>query len=417
MTDQWNCPTCGAAVSPGAHFCAACGNAMPAQAAPLQCARCGAQLRPGMAFCAACGASTVQNAQPAPAQAGTAVCASCGSALAPAAKFCRICGAPQGGQSPGWQQWRPAPAAPAKKQSGAIWIVAGALVVAVVAVAAFLLLSGDDDGGAPAGSGAKAPSRTVTTTSGQVLTATEVELGDMISGLADKTFKVTYEVKGKDAVSGTTVNAQLTIVSAPPRLAVHFDAGSKGLDLSKMAGDGEDGGFTSEGGVMQTLSLIIDEDGSSIICSKMVGEDGQCERSVADPEDEPASVDTALNDVVSSGSEDEAMETVEVKGQKIAGREARCFELRRKEDTGEGKSDVKALFCVDKQEGIPLLFEGKGTSEGAINAGEVLGEDSVDTGGLPEKTAIEGTIKAKSVAFKASDSDFKPPYAVGVRVQ
>ncbi len=127
---------------------------------------------------------------------------------------------------------------------------------------------------------------------------------------------------------------------------------------------------------------------------------------------EPASVDTAVSDVVSSGSEDEAMEIVEVKGQKIAGRDARCFELRRKEDTGEGKSDVQALFCVDKQEGIPLLFEGKGTSEGAINTGEVLGEDSVDTGSLPEKTAIDGAIKAKSVAFKASDADFKPPYKI-----
>ncbi len=294
-----------------------------------------------------------------------------------------------------------------------MWIVAGALVVAVVAIAAFLLLRGDDDEGVPAGSGAKTPSRTVTTTSGRVLTATEVELGDMISGLADKTFKVTYEIKGKDAVSDTSLNAQLTLVSAPPRVAITFDAGSKGLDLTEMFG-GEDSGFTiSEGeGVLQVIALIFDGEKTAYMCVKMVGEEGECQRSEPDPEDEPFDMGTTLTEVVNTGSDDDATELVEIKGQKIAGRDARCFELKRKEETEENTSDIKVTFCVDKKEGLPLLLEGKGTGEGTLDTGELLGEDSVDSEGLPEKLEIEGSIKAKSVAFKASDADFKPPYKI-----
>ncbi|NUQ56542.1 MAG: zinc ribbon domain-containing protein, partial [Dehalococcoidia bacterium] len=57
MTDQLNCPNCGAALAQGARFCGSCGNAMPAQPMAAACASCGAPLRPGAGFCAACGAS------------------------------------------------------------------------------------------------------------------------------------------------------------------------------------------------------------------------------------------------------------------------------------------------------------------------------------------------------------------------
>ncbi|MCE7929325.1 MAG: zinc ribbon domain-containing protein [Chloroflexi bacterium CFX7] len=415
MTDQLNCPNCGAALAQGARFCGSCGNAMPAQPMAAACASCGAPLRPGAGFCAACGASVEAAAAQAVVTPPATTCARCGSELAPAAKFCRACGSPRGEAGPGWQQWAPPAAAPARKQNAAIWIAGGALVVAAVAVIAFLLLRGDGDEGAPADSGSKAPARTVTTESGKVLSSAEVELGDMMVGLAGKTFKVTYEVKGGDAVSGTEIDALLTLVSAPPRMAMTFNAGKKGLDLTEMFG-GEESGFevTEGSGVIESLTFIYDGEKTAFLCVKMVDEEGQCQESDAQPEEgeEPFSLENTLTEAVDTGSEDEATELVEVKGQKIAGRDARCFELKRKEETEENKSDIKVTFCVDKQEGLPLLLQGKGTGEGSIDTGELLGEDSVDTEGLPSELEIEGSIKAKSVAFKVSDSDFKPPYKI-----
>ncbi|MBE7520224.1 MAG: zinc ribbon domain-containing protein [Thermoflexaceae bacterium] len=419
MSDQLNCPNCGATLAPGARFCGACGQGVPEQVVP-QCARCGNLLRPGAGFCPACGASVESAAHPsAPPVSGpaAAACASCGAELAPAAKFCRVCGAPRGGEAPGWQGWTPAAQAPARKQNAAIWVAGGVLLVAALAALAFFFLKGggDDDDGTPADSGSKAPARTVTTESGKVLSAAEVELGDMMIGLAEKTFKVTYEIKGGDEVSGTALDAKLTLVSAPPRMALTFDAGPKGLDLAGLFGGEESGLEVTEGsGVLEAFTFIYDGEKTSFLCVKMVDEEGQCQQSEAEPEEgeEQFNLENTLSDVVNTGSEDEAAELVEIKGQKIAGRDARCFEMKRKEETEENKSDIEVTFCVDKQEGLPLLLEGKGTGEGTIDTGELLGEDSVDTEGLPGEIAIEGSIKAKSVAFKVSDSDFKPPYKI-----
>jgi ribosomal protein L40E len=55
------CRSCGAALSPGARFCAACGTPVDAS-----CAACGAVLPPGARFCATCGHAVAErSAQPA----------------------------------------------------------------------------------------------------------------------------------------------------------------------------------------------------------------------------------------------------------------------------------------------------------------------------------------------------------------
>ena len=47
------CASCGRAATPGAKFCAGCGNALQQS---VFCTACGAQLNAGAAFCTACGA-------------------------------------------------------------------------------------------------------------------------------------------------------------------------------------------------------------------------------------------------------------------------------------------------------------------------------------------------------------------------
>jgi membrane protease subunit (stomatin/prohibitin family) len=72
------CPKCQAAVPPGAKFCGACGNAMPAAAA---CPKCQAAVPAGAKFCGNCGAAMA-----------AATCPKCQTPLAPGAKFCGNCG-------------------------------------------------------------------------------------------------------------------------------------------------------------------------------------------------------------------------------------------------------------------------------------------------------------------------------------
>lgn len=50
------CASCGAGLSAGDRFCAACGTAVPER--PRHCTQCGAELSAGARFCAACGAAT-----------------------------------------------------------------------------------------------------------------------------------------------------------------------------------------------------------------------------------------------------------------------------------------------------------------------------------------------------------------------
>lgn len=85
------CPRCGRISAPGARFCAACGNALPAEvaspAAVAVCPQCGAEVAGKAAFCPQCGS-------PIPAAAGEeAVCPTCGAKTKSGARFCSACGA------------------------------------------------------------------------------------------------------------------------------------------------------------------------------------------------------------------------------------------------------------------------------------------------------------------------------------
>ncbi|HJP72448.1 MAG TPA: adenylate/guanylate cyclase domain-containing protein [Candidatus Limnocylindria bacterium] len=55
-----NCGSCGAAIEPGARFCASCGAPVAASA----CRNCGAELAPGARFCASCGTAVEDGGRP-----------------------------------------------------------------------------------------------------------------------------------------------------------------------------------------------------------------------------------------------------------------------------------------------------------------------------------------------------------------
>jgi membrane protease subunit (stomatin/prohibitin family) len=75
------CPSCNAANTAGAKFCASCGSAMAPPAAV--CPSCHAENAQTAKFCASCGTAMV---------AATPHCTSCGAEMAPGAKFCPGCG-------------------------------------------------------------------------------------------------------------------------------------------------------------------------------------------------------------------------------------------------------------------------------------------------------------------------------------
>jgi len=75
------CPSCNAANTAGAKFCASCGGSLAPPSAV--CPSCQAENPQGAKFCASCGTAMV---------AAAPHCTSCGTEMAPGAKFCPSCG-------------------------------------------------------------------------------------------------------------------------------------------------------------------------------------------------------------------------------------------------------------------------------------------------------------------------------------
>ncbi len=90
------CPSCHAANTAGAKFCASCGSSL-APPAVHRCPSCQASSPQGSKFCPSCGTSLVPAVR---------TCAGCGTELAEGAKFCPSCGKPTA------QPDAPPPAAP-----------------------------------------------------------------------------------------------------------------------------------------------------------------------------------------------------------------------------------------------------------------------------------------------------------------
>jgi len=373
-------------------FCASCGTAVGAGPAP------GAAVPPPVPVVTPAPVQPVATVPAAPlpvpayAAAGPVPCPRCGTEIRPPARFCRRCGTSATGEPP------------ARKASRGAAGAVVALVVGAVAVGAlvFFLSRGGDDDGTPAGGDGGGPGSGGGPTAPALDSAqTRAEMETLLAKTGDVPFKVVYDVTAEEKGTKVAAKGTLTIATAAPRAALVFDAGAKGLDLSGLDPETTD--------KLQTLGLVTDGQ-RSWLCQKAVGKDGECMESTVEPGDESADVSQLFDEVLTTGSEDALFQAREVKGQKIAGRDARCYELARKETVEGTSSEVSFTVCVDKAEGLPLLIEGKLSAQGAL--GDAASEAGVDVGLEIESVDASWSIKAKSVQFSVSNDDFKPLFKV-----
>lgn len=410
------CPSCGAALEAGAHFCASCGSTVNVA---VGCVSCGSALEAGVRFCDSCGAS--QEVSPAAAGAyqaapvGPVPCPNCATEIRPPARFCRRCGTSITGEPPVGRK--------SGIGSGALLGI-GAVVVAV-AVGAFFLLRDSGDGGDDRQVGL--PEGTPTTVNESDVLVEDsaqarAELETLLARTGDKAFRVEYELAFEEKTSEISLEASFTLAAASPRFALTIDAGEDGLDFSEFGDEFEDPDAEPIEPI-EKIAIITDGE-KGWACFKFVGQDGECEESVIEDSDDEIDLSSIFDEVLNTGTEDELLNGQEIRGRKIAGRDARCYSMDRSEEA-DVNSNTTFTVCVDDAEGLPLLVEGtlsaSGDLDGAVedNTGEegVLG----GTGGAGFFDGIElgqdtieasWSIRATSVEFKAADSDFQPIYSI-----
>lgn len=173
-------------------------------------------------------------------------------------------------------------------------------------------------------------------------------------------FKVTYDFKGVDD-AGKEFAAKLTTGQKPPKNIMILD-----------------GDFGT--GTPGTITFINDGT-DSFMCT-------------ADPQktciktgpSQPESVGIGLQpeDFLDSFTKDIGTEVKEISGQKVAGRDGKCYSVK---STTEGTGTL----CVDKKTGLLLLVDATTVVDGK-----------------------EQKVGMKATAFddNPSDNDFKPPYPV-----
>ncbi|MFQ5380867.1 MAG: hypothetical protein ACE5EF_04485 [Dehalococcoidia bacterium] len=289
-----------------------------------------------------------------------------------------------------------------------------------MAGAFFLLRGGDEDGGG--GSVSVPEGRPTAVSENDILVAdssqARAELETLLARTGDKAFRVEYEIALEEKISDLSLKADFLLASASPRFAIVFDAGPDGLDLSEFQSEEA---AADEGPVPVIQSIAIITDGEKAwVCQKAVSEEGECQESVIESEEDQLDLSGMFDEVLQTGSEDELFKGKEIRGRKIAGRQARCYSLDRSNEQpaeGEVTSNTTFTVCVDEAEGLPLLIEGTATAGGDLNS--AVDDASSESGGLlggielgQDSIDASWALKAKSVEFKASDSDFRPPYKV-----
>ncbi|MBE0611196.1 MAG: hypothetical protein IH609_17575 [Dehalococcoidia bacterium] len=231
------------------------------------------------------------------------------------------------------------------------------MVVALAATLTAAACGGDDDdtGDDTNGNGADA-TRTTTgqTPSGGGGSATpgtsgDDDFSDLLADASDKTYAVSYEI---EIVSdGKTQQGTVTFAQEPPKSRMEISLGDD-ADLEE---------------------LILIEDGTSSFTCFKSGDSGQCMKSGATGGLGDNFTLFDVKRVLARVKEDKDIK--EVSGQKIAGRDSRCFEGKFPDTEEEG------LFCIDKTDGILTLMDSASTK-----------------------------FKATEVSTKVDDKLFEPPY-------
>jgi hypothetical protein len=171
------------------------------------------------------------------------------------------------------------------------------------------------------------------------------------------TYRVVYDIEGMDPSSGE-ISGTLTLAAKPPK------------QLFSLSGE-----FAGE----ESTLTMIDDGESSFLCIETEGNQS-CLRSPSGGGGSiPLPTILEVEELIETLADDKDATVREVRGQKIAGRDGKCFEIQSRE--GEG------TVCIDEKDGILLLLDG--TFDGA-----------------------RITLRAAEIAGAPSDSDFEPPFPV-----
>lgn len=230
------------------------------------------------------------------------------------------------------------------------------MAVALAGVLTAAACGGDDDddsnGDSGNGSGTPTQSTGEGTPSGS---ATQPSGGndELFADSSDKTYLVTYDTEFDN--DGTMEKGTITFAQKPPK------------SVTRMS-------FESEG---EMSDIVFIDDGTNSFSCFGSGDEGQCLKSTSS-----GVVDSfALFDMKQlTDRVKEDKDIKEVSGQKIAGRDSRCFEGTLPSDEGEEES---GLFCVDKNDGIITFIETETTK-----------------------------LRATEISGKVDDKEFEPPYAI-----
>lgn len=219
---------------------------------------------------------------------------------------------------------------------------------------------GDDDSGDNGGNGAggettqTAGGSTPSGGTGGSATSTagnDSPVSDLLADASDKTYRVSYEVAF--TVDGKTQEGKMTFAQKPPKNLMSISiTGSEDFEELAMIDDGKD-------------SFTCFKSGDSGQCLKSLGAGGLGENFTL----------FDMKKVTQRVKEDKNVK--EVSGQKIAGRDSRCFEGTFDE------TNEKSTVCIDKRDGIMTLVESPSTR-----------------------------LKATEISDKVDDKLFEPPYPV-----
>lgn len=210
------------------------------------------------------------------------------------------------------------------------------------------------DGTKPAGDGDGDGDGKATATPGDEAspTASGGDLGDVFADASKLTYLVKYEMEYE--ADGTTQKGMMAYAQKPPKVLTRISMGeSLGAD-----------------------EMIFIEDGTnSFMCTKS-GAIGQCMKSAGTNGLGETFAVMDMKKLTERVKNDKNIK--EVSGQKIAGRDSRCFEGKL-----EATDNKDAVFCVDKKDGIVTLVESEGLK-----------------------------MRATEIATRVDDKEFEPPFPV-----
>lgn len=183
----------------------------------------------------------------------------------------------------------------------------------------------------------------------------------------NKTYKAVYDVKLVNSEQKLNIEGTLTVASKPPKqsyLGIDVMDETKQRQEIVFIQDGDDSYFCTGGG----LGAL---GGGEKVCARQKGSSGGIG---AD-----ALGGFSIAELIDGVASESDVKVTETRGQKVAGRDTKCWTVKSKESDG--------IVCADEGAGVILLAEGK------FEGGQT-------------------NMKAKSVSTSVSDNDFKPPYKV-----